>query len=108
MLENCSLLLIEPYHLNHEQIVTIAGHNGGSKNIEAVKAAFTELRALGFSATQIVSIAGHDGGSKNIYAVKTYFQERRTSGYSIKSITATVSRNGGSGAIRSAIGQAFR
>ena len=108
VLNNCRDLLIAPYHLTHEQITTIAGNNGGSKNIEAVKAAFTELRELGFTPAQIVTIAGHDGGSKNIYAVQTYFQELRANGHSIESITATASRNGGSGAIRSAVGQNFR
>ncbi len=39
----------------------MAGTIGGSKNIEAVKSAFAELRGLGFTAEQVVKIVGHDG-----------------------------------------------
>ena len=88
VLKNYSLLLIAPYHLSHEQIVTIAGHNGGPKNLEAVKAAFTELQALSLSATQIVSIAGNIGGSKNIEAVKAAFTELQALGLSATQIVS--------------------
>ncbi len=58
VLINCSNLLTAPYGLDHAQIVSIAGHGGGSKNIEAVQSAFEALRDLKFTAEQIVSIAG--------------------------------------------------
>ncbi len=70
VLINCSNLLASPYGLNQAQIVRIAGHAGGSKNIKAVKSAFKQLQLLGFTDEQIVRIAGHTGGSKNIKAVK--------------------------------------
>src|ERR1700722_18851124 len=37
-------------HFTHEQIVRIAGNNGGARNIAAIKDAFTVLQTLGFSA----------------------------------------------------------
>ena len=96
VLNNCRDLLIAPYHLTHEQITTIAGHGGGSKNIEAVKAAFTELRDLGFTPAQIVTIAGHIGGSKNIEAVKAAFTELRELGFIPAQIVTIAGHDGGS------------
>ena len=78
------------------QIVAIAGHGGGSKNIEAVKAAFCELQTLGFTAAQIVTIAGHIGGSKNIEAVKAVFRELQTMGFTAAQIVTIAGNDGGS------------
>ncbi len=49
--------------------------NGGSKNIEAVKSSYHELKGLDFTVEQIVQIALHGGGSKNIEAVKSSYHE---------------------------------
>ena len=70
MLDNYRHLLKAPYDLNQEQIVTTAGHNGGSKNIEVVRTGFSELQNLGLTAKQIVTIAEKNGGSRNIQAVQ--------------------------------------
>ena len=53
------------------QISVIAGHNGGSKNIEAVKESFSTLRDLGYTIAQIANMAGNiGGGSKKIEVFK--------------------------------------
>ena len=49
VLNRCNTLLSVPYQLNHEQIVTIAVHNGGAKNIEAIHHFFDVLTTLGFT-----------------------------------------------------------
>ena len=66
VINNYLILMQAPYLLTHTQIIRIATHAGGYKNIESVIDTFTELTALKFSPEQIVNIAGHDGGSKNI------------------------------------------
>ena len=96
VLNNCRDLLVAPYHLTQEQLTTIAGHDGGSKNIEALKAAFCELQTSGFTAAQIVRIAGHDGGSKNIEAVKAAFCELQTLGFTAVQIVTIAGNKGGS------------
>ncbi len=96
VLNNCNIFLSPSFNLNHQQIVSIAAHDGGSKNIDAVKAAFTELQALGFRAEQIVSIAGNNGGSKNIDAVKAAFSELQALGFRAEQIVSIAAHNGGS------------
>ena len=67
-----------PYHLGLNDILRIAPHSGGSKNLEAVQATHQSLQALGFSAEQIVRILAHSGGSRNIVAVselRTHFDK---------------------------------
>ena len=63
VLNNCRDLLVAPYHLTQEQLTTIAGHDGGSKNIEAVQRYFQELRVKGHSMESIAAIASRNGGS---------------------------------------------
>ena len=60
------------------QVVQIAAHDGGSKNLKGVTQHHDTLSNLGFSQEQIVQIAGHDGGSKNIVAIIEHLQVKIT------------------------------
>ena len=81
---------------SHEQLVRIAAHNGGSKNLEAVKTNFQALKDLGFTPDHIVKMVGHIGGSKNLEAVKTNFQALKDLGFTPDHIVKMVGHNGGS------------
>ena len=83
-------------NFNFKQLVSIASHDGGSNNIEAVKASSTALKDLGFRAEQIVQLASHDGGSKNIEAVKANFTALKDLGFSAEQIVRLASHIGGS------------
>ena len=83
-------------HLNREQIISIAAHGGGSKNLEAVTSHLGPLRSLGFQAEQIVQIVSHGGGSKNLEAVATHLVTLRCLGLGPEQIVHMVSRSGGS------------
>ena len=96
VLKNHSILLGKPYALSLEQVFRIAANDGGSKNIEAVKAAFEELKTLGFNPEQIVRIAANDGGSRNIEAVKSAFDELKALDFSAEQVVSMVSYGGGS------------
>lgn len=79
-----------------DRVVKIAGNIGGSKNIEAVKAAYQALKALGFIADQVVKIAGHGGGSKNIEAVQAAYQALKDLGFNADLVVKIVGHDGGS------------
>ena len=96
VINNHQFLLQAPYLLTHMQIIKIAAHDGGSKNIEAVKNAFAELTTLKFSPEQIVRIARNIGGSKNIGAVKSTFAELTTLKFSPEQIVRIAGHDGGS------------
>ena len=89
-------LLAQPYELNRQQIIIIASHDGGSKNIEAVLAAFQSLKDLGFTAEQVVKIASHDGGSKNIEAVQAAFDALKELGFTAEQVVKIAGNIGGS------------
>lgn len=74
----------------------IAGNPGGSKNIQAVLAAFSALTALGFNVEQIVKIASHHGGSQNIEAIQKHGQGLLAKGYSKEDLVSIVACCGGS------------
>ena len=107
VINNYKVLLQQPYALTHQQIIKIAGHDGGSKNIEAVQAAYQPLKNLGFNADQVVKIAGHDGGSKNIQAVKNHYQALIDKGYNKEELVSMVARNSGSKRIYGIIEQSL-
>ena len=96
VLTNYRTLLVQPYELNHQQIIIIASHGGGSKNIEAVQAAFQPLTVLGFNADQVVKIAGKIGGSKNIEAVQAAFQALTGLGFNADQVVKIAGHGGGS------------
>ncbi len=79
-----------------EQIVQIASHDGGSKNIEAVKSSYHELKGLDFTVEQIVQIAAHGGGSKNIEAVKSSYHELKGLDFTAEQIVQIAAHGGGS------------
>ena len=59
-------------HFKCKQLIQIAAHDGGSKNLETVKTSYQALKDLNFTPEQIVQIAAHAGGSKNLEAVSNY------------------------------------
>jgi len=67
--------------------------------LEAVKASFDALRALGFNPEQIIQMVSHDGGSKNLGAVEAFYSRLLVKGWSLIEITENVSKAGGSGAL---------
>ncbi|MFZ3067516.1 MAG: hypothetical protein WA253_05150, partial [Gammaproteobacteria bacterium] len=83
-------------HFSCTQLAKIAAHNGGSKNLEAVKNCFDALRVLGFEATSIEKMVAHIGGSKNLEAVKSCFDALRALGFEAISIEKMVAHDGGS------------
>ena len=92
-----SPVLIEaPHHLTRAQIVCIASHSGGSKNLEAVARYQTALMTLGFSLEQVICMASHNGGSKNLEAVARYQAALMTLGFSLEQVIRMVSHDGGS------------
>ena len=107
VLNKYKTLLAQPYELNRQQIFIIASHDGGSKNIEAVLAAFQSLKDLGFTAKQVVKIAGHGGGSKNIEAVQAAFDALKELGFTAEQVVKIVGQGGGSKNIE-AVQAAFR
>jgi len=96
VINNYKALLQQPYALTHQQIITIAGHDGGSKNIEVVQAAYQPLKDLGFTAEQVVKIAGNIGGSKNIEAVQAAYQPLKDLGFTAEQVVKIVGHGGGS------------
>jgi hypothetical protein len=89
-------LLQQPYELTTDQIVRIASHDGGTKNLKAVHSAYQALKNLEFTADQIVSIVSHDGGSNNIEAVQSAYQALKNLEFTADQIVSIVSHNGGS------------
>ncbi len=71
-------------------------HDGGSKNLEAVKNNFQALKDLGFTPDHIVKMVGHNGGSKNLEAVKNNFQALKDLGFTPDHIVKMVGHGGGS------------
>jgi len=96
VINNYKALLQQPYALTHQQIITIAGHDGGSKNIEVVQAAYQPLKDLGFTAEQVVKIVGHGGGSKNIEAVQAAYQPLKDLGFNADQVVKIAGHDGGS------------
>ena len=89
-------LLEPPYCFTREQIVKIASHYGGSKNLEAVQEAFKAIRDLGFNTEQVVKMVSHDGGSKNLQAVQEAYQVLLGLNFSAEQVVRMVSHDGGS------------
>src|SRR3990167_4969949 len=81
---------------NHNQLISIAACNGGSKNLDAVKANYKALRGLQFTLEQIVAMVSHDGGSKNLVAVKANYEALRRLEFTPEQIIAMVSNHAGS------------
>src|SRR3990167_594470 len=81
---------------NHNQLISIAACNGGSKNLDAVKANYKALRELEFTPEQIVAMVSHNGGSKNLHAVKANYEALRGLEFTPEQIIAMVSNHAGS------------
>jgi ElaB/YqjD/DUF883 family membrane-anchored ribosome-binding protein len=79
-----------------EQIIKIAGHDGGSKNIATVKKSCRKLQKWKLTAEQIVKIVGHGGGSKNIEAVKNSYHELQQLQLTAEQIVKIAGHDGGS------------
>ena len=78
------------------EIVIIAGHDGGSRNLEAVLKNAQALIDLGFPCAEIVKIAGHGGGSHNLEAVLEHQVVLKQFGFDAAQIVSMVSHDGGS------------
>src|SRR3990167_5037458 len=81
---------------NHNQLISIAACNGGSKNLDAVKTNYEALRKLKFTPEQIVAMVSHDGGSKNLDAVRVNYEALRRLEFTLEQMVAMVSHDGGS------------
>ena len=82
--------------ITHKQLIKIAGHDGGSKNLAAMKESFDVLQALKFNAEQIVQIVGHNGGSKNLAAVKESVDVLQAFNFTAEQIVKIAGHDGGS------------
>ncbi|OGV28801.1 MAG: hypothetical protein A3E88_06055 [Legionellales bacterium RIFCSPHIGHO2_12_FULL_35_11] len=96
VLNSYNILLEKPYNLDRQQILRIASHDGGSKNIAAVQKFLPKLMNFGFNADQVIKIVGHDGGSNNIDVVQQFFPELKAFGFSADQVVKIAGHSGGS------------
>ena len=68
------------------QVITIASHGGGSKNLLGVLDMLEPLKAVGFNPAQIVQVVSHDGGSKNLKAVGDNLSVFRHAGFTAEQV----------------------
>lgn len=79
---------------NRDQIIRIAGHNGGGKSLEAVWHNYKKINNLGFTLVQIVSMASHKGGSKTINTVLKLYPKLIKLNLTIEQIANMASHQG--------------
>ncbi|MCH9757298.1 MAG: hypothetical protein K0U37_08940 [Gammaproteobacteria bacterium] len=90
------VLMDAPHHLTRAQIIRIASHIGGSKNLETVARYHTALMTLGFNSEDLVRMVSHIGGSKNLEAVVTHQAALMELGLNSEQVIRIVSHIGGS------------
>ncbi|TAK78877.1 MAG: hypothetical protein EPO11_00870, partial [Gammaproteobacteria bacterium] len=79
-----------------EQMVNMVSHNGGSKNLEAIRYSYHVLKELGFTTEQMVKMVKHSGGSKNLEAIKNNYDALKALGFTAERMVKMASHIGGS------------
>lgn len=88
-------LLDNQFPFSKEDIMNIAAHAGGFKNIESVKKSFSTLLALKLSPAQIVRISGNCGGHNNIDAINKGYKALAALKLSAEQIVKIAMHDGG-------------
>src|SRR3990167_1426850 len=78
------------------ELVKIAGHTGGSRNLESVLTHARALINLGFPREEIGKIAGNNGGSHNLRAVLIHARALINLGFPREEIVKIAGHDGGS------------
>src|SRR3990167_3965564 len=84
------------YCLSTDEIVRMASHNGGGKNLQTYMQHHEWLSEQGFTKDSIIRMASHDGGSENLAAVQTAFTSLEALRFTAEQIVRMVSHIGGS------------
>lgn len=81
--------------ISNKQLVEIAGHNNGARNIGVIKIHINELSQQGFFHEQVVKMIKFDNGYKNIEALHAALREFVELNLSVNEIVKIVAKRNG-------------